>query len=135
VLAALVGGAVLAACGGGGGSTTSSTPQTNAQTQPTQAVLQRGARLFTQTCASCHALAAAHSTATIGPSLDYVQPTVAQVEGTIASGMRGSRPGAVMPPGLLRGQDAEDVAAYVSEVANRRNVRPNPHMNMNHQMP
>ncbi|HEY4278281.1 MAG TPA: cytochrome c [Conexibacter sp.] len=123
--------AVLAACGGGGTSNTTTTTQT----QPSQAVLNRGARLFTSTCGICHALQAAHTTSRIGPSLDYVQPTVDQVKDTIASGMRGARPGAVMPPRLLRGQDAADVAAYVSEVANRRNVRPNPAMHMNHNMP
>jgi mono/diheme cytochrome c family protein len=119
---------VLGACGGndGGGTTTSG------QTLPSNVSVQRGARLFSATCASCHALAAAHSTATIGPSLDYVMPTVEQVEGTVAEGMRGAQ--AVMPAGLLRGQDAADVAAYVAEVADRRVVRPNPlnHRDMRH---
>jgi len=112
---------LLAGCGGG---SNNSKTTTNGQTIPQNASVTTGERLFRSTCATCHTLHAAGSTATIGPNLDYVQPTVSQTQQTIAAGMHGSR--AIMPAGLLRGQNATDVAAYLAQVANRANVRPNP---------
>ena len=47
----------------------------------------------------------------IGPSLHGVGLTAAQVETIVASG-RG-----VMPAGLVKGQEAADVAAYVASLA------------------
>lgn len=129
-LALLLAAAALAGCGGGkkAPTTASSAPATAATTATTgtattstTASVTAGASLFTARCASCHTLAAAHATGKVGPDLDYVQPTVAQTEATIASGMRGST--ATMPAGLLRGQQAADVAAYLAQVAKRSNVK------------
>jgi mono/diheme cytochrome c family protein len=83
-------------------------------------------------CAGCHALAAAGSSATIGPNLDdaFAQ---ARADGYKESAIRNivheqiKYPGqygtaqnnpdflnANMPPNLVKGQDAEDVAAFVA---------------------
>jgi mono/diheme cytochrome c family protein len=80
----------------------------------------RGAQVFATTCQSCHTLKASNAVGTVGPSLDYVQPEVEQVEQVIAKGSQGAN--ASMPSGLLTGSDVHDVAAYVNKVANRKNV-------------
>lgn len=90
---------------------------------------QRGKELFVESCGSCHVLADAETTGTIGPNLDDAfrqsradglgQSTIAQVvRGQIAYPVVNpptEQPG--MPADLVTGQDAEDVATYVSEVA------------------
>jgi cytochrome c6 len=81
---------------------------------------RHGAELFATTCSSCHTLAASKANGMVGPNLDYVQPTVAQVLVTVAKGSRSAE--ATMPAGLLTGPDAADVAAYVAKVADRRRV-------------
>lgn len=81
---------------------------------------RHGASLFATNCASCHSLAASHADGQIGPSLDYVQPTLSQVRSVIASGAQGAY--GVMPAGLLHGPDADAVAAYLVKVANRKNI-------------
>jgi mono/diheme cytochrome c family protein len=88
-----------------------------------------GKELFIKTCGSCHTLADAGTTGTIGPNLDYAflqsrkdglgEDTFVQVvRGQIAYPVQHpvtGQPG--MPANLLTGQDAEDVAAYVAAVA------------------
>jgi mono/diheme cytochrome c family protein len=81
---------------------------------------RHGAEVFSTTCSSCHTLEASKATGQVGPNLDYVQPTVGQITSVIATGSRSST--AQMPAGLLTGPAAADVAAYVSKVADRRNV-------------
>lgn len=81
---------------------------------------RQGAELFATTCQGCHALKASSAVGLIGPSLDYVQPTVAQVEDVLARGSQGAY--GVMPSGLLSGEQANAVAAYVARVADRQNV-------------
>lgn len=71
--------------------------------------------LFAHTCGSCHTLAAAGVTGGIGPNLDEAKPTRDQVLTMIRNG---SLSGA-MPAGLLTGDDAERVAAYVSRNVGR----------------
>lgn len=89
----------------------------------------RGKELFVQGCGSCHALADAGTTATIGPNLDYafVQSRLDGLgEETIQQVVRSQiaypvtdpptdAPG--MPADIFEGQDAEDVATYVASVA------------------
>lgn len=70
--------------------------------------------LFTQTCGSCHTLAAAGTTGTIGPNLDDLAPSADQVLAAIANGGTGS---GQMPPGLLQGARAEQVAEFVAAAA------------------
>jgi mono/diheme cytochrome c family protein len=97
----------------------------------------KGKPLFKSTCGSCHALADAGTTGTIGPNLDdafkydkkqgFDESTIRDVvRGQIAyattdtgAGLGGKKPPGVafpgMPDNLLRGQDAKDVAAYVAK--------------------
>ena len=89
----------------------------------------RGKELFTQGCGSCHALADAGTQARIGPNLDYafVQSRIDGLgEDTIQQVVRGQIAYPVvdpptdqvgMPADIFEGQDAEDVATYVAEVA------------------
>jgi mono/diheme cytochrome c family protein len=88
--------------------TTETTETTQTQTLPAAPK-----ELFSGACASCHTLAAAGSTAGIGPNLDEVRPSRERVLSQIRIG---SLSGA-MPANLLVGTDAERVAAYVSRVA------------------
>ena len=46
--------------------------------------------VFAQHCASCHQLAASNSIGQVGPNLDYVSPTVSQVENIVNNGLVGS---------------------------------------------
>ena len=79
--------------------------------------LKRGKQLFLQACASCHSLAAVNARGVTGPSLDELGgPDRKRVLRAIeVGGTRQNR----MPKGLLRDQDAKDVAAFVAEVARR----------------
>jgi len=82
----------------------------------------RGKTLFQQKCGGCHTLADASSNGTVGPNLDdafkgsrlqgYKDSTIEQVvrdQIELATGQ--------MPPNLVKGADADDVAAYVAGVA------------------
>ena len=95
----------------------------------------KGKALFIQTCGSCHTLADAGTSGTVGPNLDdafladkqqgFHQSTIIDlVRGQIAYAVSntgqidpngGTTPG--MPPNLLQGQDAKDVAVYVAKCA------------------
>jgi mono/diheme cytochrome c family protein len=68
---------------------------------------------FVSTCGGCHTLADAGTKGAVGPNLDDLKPDAATVEHQIAAG------GGAMPPKLLTGQDAKDVAAYVAAVAGK----------------
>ena len=68
---------------------------------------------FVSTCGGCHTLADAGTKGAVGPNLDDLKPDEATVEHQIANG------GGAMPPKLLTGQDAKDVAAYVAAVAGK----------------
>jgi uncharacterized membrane protein len=78
---------------------------------PSPAVLEQGRALFlTAGCGSCHTLADAGSTGTVGPSLDASSPSHTLVVDRVTNG-RGA-----MPPfrGQLTGTEIEVLAAYVS---------------------
>ncbi|HEV2591221.1 MAG TPA: c-type cytochrome [Gaiellaceae bacterium] len=73
-------------------------------------------------CASCHTLADAGSTGTIGPNLDDAFVAVKQQGFTLQSMrdlIRGqiAYPEKPMPANLLQGQDANDVATYIAQCA------------------
>jgi cytochrome c oxidase subunit 1 len=76
----------------------------------------QGAQLFSETCGSCHTLKAAGTAGTVGPNLDEVKPTQAQVLSAIQNGGLGS---GTMPRGLLSGADAQTVATFVSQNAGK----------------
>jgi mono/diheme cytochrome c family protein len=86
-----------------------------------------GKKLFKDKCGSCHTLADAGTTGTIGPNLDNafgsdkaqgfdIQTIRDVVRGQIAyadSDPGTGHPG--MPANLIQGQDAKDVAVYVAK--------------------
>src|SRR4051794_263396 len=90
-----------------------------------------GKALFVQRCGFCHTLAEAKTSGTVGPNLvesfrpDYEQgfeeSTVRQVvaDQIRFAGNFGEK-GPTMPKTLVKGQDVDDVAAYVAAVAGPR---------------
>jgi cbb3-type cytochrome c oxidase subunit III len=94
---------------------------TGGKADPT-ADTQNGQTLFTKNCAGCHTLAAANATGTVGPDLDAAfGPSRAQgfkqstIQNVVLLQIRdASKP---MPENIVKGQDAQDVAAYVAAVA------------------
>jgi plastocyanin len=76
------------------------------------------------TCGSCHALARAGTNGTQGPDLDEAFAQARRdgmnedtVEGVVLRQIAHPRRNSIMPADLVTGNDAEDVAAYVAEVA------------------
>lgn len=75
----------------------------------------RGKQLFREQCASCHSLKAVNARGVTGPNLDEIgEVTPARVRNAIRIGGTGQDR---MPAGLLQGEDAQEVAEYVSKVA------------------
>jgi mono/diheme cytochrome c family protein len=88
----------------------------------------RGKVLFAAKCGVCHTLSHASTTGTVGPNLDdaFRQDRRDGIKSTSIQGLvsywiqypnANPQSGAVMPPMLYEGQNAEDVAAYVGLVA------------------
>ena len=114
----LVGALGLAACG-----------DTVGYTDPSSGDKIHGKELFKQGCGSCHTLADAGTTGTIGPNLDYAflqsrkdglgEDAILQVvRGQMAYAVTTPSTGAPgMPRNIFTGQDADDVATYVASVA------------------
>jgi len=83
-----------------------------------------GKQLFVSKCGSCHKLADAGTSGTIGPDLDgafagdraqhFKESTIRQV---VYDQILHAAPGGVMPAKIVTGVDATDVAAYVASVA------------------
>jgi mono/diheme cytochrome c family protein len=94
-----------------GTGTTATVPAGADPEQPLTAGEERGRALFVENCGSCHTLGAAGTTGQIGPNLDEAQVDEADVRRAIEIGGRGS---GNMPPNLVTGRDAEDVAAFVA---------------------
>jgi mono/diheme cytochrome c family protein len=76
---------------------------------------QHGRQLFGERCAACHTLKAANAIATVGPNLDQLKPPKALILNAIANGR--ARGNGNMPSQIYTGQDAQDVATFVSKVA------------------
>jgi mono/diheme cytochrome c family protein len=102
----------------------------------------RGRALFQAKCGTCHALAEAGTSATVGPDLDasFAQ---ARADGMDSDTVEGVVQGQIanprtieanaenydqvyMPADLVVGQDAEDVATYVASVAGVPGAKPPP---------
>jgi mono/diheme cytochrome c family protein len=89
----------------------------------------RGRQLFIQTCGTCHTLAQAATTGTQGPDLDAAFSAARAagqdsdtIEGIVRAQIEFPRPTTdnptvSMPADLVKGQDLDDVAAYVGSVA------------------
>ena len=83
-----------------------------------------GKQLFTERCGSCHTLKRAGTTGVAGPNLDEAfGPARRQglgettVEGVVLDQISNVLANSEMPPDLVKGEDAKDVAAYVALVA------------------
>jgi cytochrome c6 len=119
IAAALLGALVLAGCNSEGVATP--TPNTvigTGVTGPTFPVVPafklkgdsaKGKPIFLSNCGTCHVLAAAKTTGTVGPNLDSLKPDYRAVTAQVTNG------GAVMPSfkKSLSTQQIADVAAYV----------------------
>jgi mono/diheme cytochrome c family protein len=90
--------------------------------------LANGKKLFAGTgqCGSCHTLARANTKGSVGPNLDksFVQSIRdglkrSTLEGVVRHQIGYPRRSSAMPAGLLEGDDARDVAAYVAYAAAR----------------
>ena len=103
----------------------------------------RGRQLFVAKCGSCHTLAEAATTGTQGPDLDaaFSQARASGMDpDTIAGVVKAQvefprpanktvghqNPSVTMPPHLVEGDDLEDVATYVSDVAGVPGIKPPP---------
>jgi cbb3-type cytochrome c oxidase subunit III len=118
VVLALTASLLLAACG-----------DTVGYTKASSGDRIHGKELFKQGCGSCHTLADAGTTGTIGPNLDYAflqsrkdglgEDTILQVvRDQMAYAVTTPSTGAPgMPRDIFTGQDADDVATYVASVA------------------
>jgi mono/diheme cytochrome c family protein len=89
--------------------------------------LTNGKAHFVEKCGSCHTLARAGTAGTQGPSLDAAFQTALAdgidrdtVEGIVHKQILHPRRNSIMPAGLVKGDDARDVAAYVGYAADRR---------------
>jgi plastocyanin len=97
----------------------------------------KGKELFVEKCGSCHVLARAGTRGVVGPNLDSAFQR-ARADGFGESTFEGlvygqinnpnrnpsvdpetNRAQPVMPPDIVTGEDAEDVAAYVAEAAGK----------------
>jgi cytochrome c2 len=88
--------------------------------------LSNGKAQFVEKCGQCHELARAATAGTQGPSLDAAfQAALAKgmdrdtVQGVVEDQIAHPRKGSIMKPGLVKGADATDVAAYVGYAAAR----------------
>jgi mono/diheme cytochrome c family protein len=112
-----LGGVVLLLAGCGGGAET---------TGFSSADPANGKELFSKTCGSCHTLADAATNSQVGPNLDNAFGYACEQgfdKDTFFDIVRGqidlpARDGQ-MPPDLVTGQDAVDVAAYVATAAGK----------------
>ena len=88
--------------------------------------LENGKAQFVEKCGSCHTLARAGTAGTQGPNLDTAFQTALAdgidrdtVEGIVHKQILHPRKSSIMPAGLVKGNDARDVAAYVGYAAAR----------------
>ena len=82
----------------------------------------KGKTLFVQKCGSCHTLKRANTQGQIGPNLDDAFAEARRdglgkrtIEGIVYRQILHPRKGSKMPAGLVKGEDARDVATYVGD--------------------
>ena len=85
--------------------------------------LQTGKELFVTNCGACHTLAKAGTDGVVGPNLDDLlappsatPPDPATIKPRVLSAIENGVAGR-MPKGILSGQQADQVATFVSQVA------------------
>jgi mono/diheme cytochrome c family protein len=83
--------------------------------------LVAGKQLFVKNCGACHTLSRAGTKGTTGPNLDAAFAQSLKdglqrngIRGAVAEQIAHPRAGSLMPAGLVKGRDAQDVAAYVA---------------------
>ena len=88
--------------------------------------LETGKAKFVEKCGSCHTLARAGTAGTTGPDLDTAFQAALRdgidrdtIEGIVHKQILHPRIDSQMPAGLVKGEDASDVAAYVGYAAAR----------------
>lgn len=102
--------------------------------------VERGRALFIEKCGTCHILKQAATSATVGPDLDsaFADARVSgmdedTIEGVVEAQIENPWEGpgeadpkspTFMPAGIVEGQDAEDVATYVGQVAGVPGIEP-----------
>ena len=101
---------VLSGCGGTG------------VASPAAVDLTKGKQLFMTSCGSCHVLADAGTAGTIGPNLDdayYADRVVGMKDSSFEAMVRQQiyLADPPMPRNIVKGSDADNVAAYVAKVA------------------
>ncbi len=116
-----------AGCGGGSDSATvnersGGAPEAPESEQPLSQAQIHGRELFVQHCGACHTLDAAGTVGQVGPNLDEIAITEADVIEAIKTGGGRHSRGAGgqtgnMPRNLVTGKDAKDVAAFVGASA------------------
>jgi mono/diheme cytochrome c family protein len=86
----------------------------------------KGKELFVEKCGACHTLSHANTTGVVGPNLDdaFRQDRAdgyksASIQGLVDYWIRFPNTEGAMPSMLYKGQEAQDVAAYVGLVAGR----------------
>ena len=86
--------------------------------------LVNGKTLYVQKCGACHVLERADTRGITGPNLDEAFEAARRdglgeqtVAGVVREQIANVRRGSKMPPDLVTGSDARDVAAYVAAVA------------------
>jgi mono/diheme cytochrome c family protein len=79
-----------------------------------------GRALFAEKCSTCHTLAGSHAVGRVGPNLDTLNGGTLKPAFVLDAIKNGRASGnGQMPSGLLYGDDAKDVADYVSTVSGR----------------
>jgi mono/diheme cytochrome c family protein len=91
--------------------------------------MKQGRLIFGQRCGLCHTLAGANAIGKVGPNLDVIKPSESLVLHTIQNGCLQSPPSGDnsqsclgqgnMPANIIQGQQAEQVAKFVAQVAGR----------------
>jgi cytochrome c553 len=94
-----------------------STHLSQTKLRDTKADVRDGRQLFIESCAACHNLDAANARGVTGPDLDKIgNVTPSRVLSAIKIGGTGQNR---MPAGLMQGENAKSVAAYVAAVAGK----------------
>jgi mono/diheme cytochrome c family protein len=98
------------ACGGGDDESSGTTDTTATETTTDEGSTAAGKEIFVANCASCHTLADAGASGSIGPDLDQLQPDQAVVEEQVRNG------GGGMPAfaDQLSDEEITEVSAYVA---------------------